>query len=363
MVASLTLSGGRFFFVRLSLRIRCIRTPTDYLFALPGEISYIIRMKKIPKAIFNSIVVLITASFIYTMGFRAVFYILNNRSIANDHQIEFQKSGKGISWMKEGNTQTLFFIPSSRELAAEELYGSWLKDFHEKYAVNIIIPPFETEGISPRLREQSNSPLRRTRTIDFLYKIYSAQLGKNHSITILSTGDGSLQALDLASKYSSMDKLILISPVHSSLKRRSGTVFHKLAGLPLIHYLLPWLPDYFGGDRIGSYDILNDELNEQFGNLNGKHYPSYTNMAFERKVQVESERQIKDFSRIKAERFFIIYGDDDLSYGLEGYERMGDNLTSAGNEVSIMRIPQSGRMILFDNGRDRILDLISILLQ
>ena len=75
------------------------------------------------------------------------------------------------------------------------------------------------------------------------------------------------------------------------------------------------------------------------------------------------------FSRINDQYYgakedvFIIYGDDDLFYSLEGFERMGDMLTSGGSEVSIMRIPQSGRMVLFDNGRDRILDLISILLQ
>ncbi len=320
-------------------------------------------MKKLLKTILTSIVILISLAFIYTMGFRTVFYILNNRSIANEHQIDFHLSGNGISWIKEGNTQTLFFIPSSREIAAEELYGSWLQDVHDKYFVNIIIPPFDTEGISPYLWEQNSSPAKRSKTIDFLYELYSKQLGKNNSITILTTGDGSIQALELAAKYSSMDKLILISPVHNSLKTRGGTVFHKLTGLPLVHYVLPWLPEFFGVDRIGSFDILNDKLNEQFGTVYGKYYPSYRNMAFDRKVKVETDSQMEDLEKIKVNRFFIIYGDDDLSYGLEGFERMGDLLTTGGSEVSIMRVPQSGRMVLFDNGRDRILDLISILLQ
>jgi len=48
---------------------------------------------------------------------------------------------------------------------------------------------------------------------------------------------------------------------------------------------------------------------------------------------------------------------------LEGFERMGDVLTDGGSEVSIIRVPQSGRMILFDNGKDRIKELVGILLQ
>lgn len=338
-------------------------SPHRLSFALLAKIGYIINMKKILKTIFTSIVVLISLAFIYTMGFRTVFYILNESLIVNDHQIDFNKSGNGLSWIDESNSQTLFFIPSSRELAAEELYGSWLKEIHDKYAVNIIIPPFDTEGISPYLWEQNGTPVRRTKTNDFFFKNYCEQLGTNHTITILSTGDGSLQALDLASKYSSMDKLILISPVQSSLKTRGGTIFHKLNSLPLIQYILPWLPEYYGVARQGSYDILNDSLNEDFESLYGKYYPAYQNMAFDRKVKVETDRLLADFDKIKTNRFFIIYGDDDLSYGLEGFERMGDLLTSGGSEVSIMRIPQSGRMVLFDNGRDRVLDLISILLQ
>jgi hypothetical protein len=320
-------------------------------------------MKKILKTIFTLIAVLLSISLIYTMGFRTVFFILNNQLIKKEKQISFRDSGEGISWIKEGNKKTLFFIPSSEELAAEELYGSWLEQIHKELSVNIIIPPFDSEGISPYLWEQNASTMRKSDTVDFLFKLYSGQMETDHRITILSTGDGSIQALELAQKYSFPDKLVLISPIHSSVEKNGGTLFHKLAGLPLIHYIIPWLPEYYGKKRIGSYDLLNDNLNEQFENLYGKYYPAYVNLSYERKLKVETDKQMSMLSEINPNRFFIIYGDDDLSYGLEGFERMGDVLTDGGSEVSIIRVPQSGRMILFDNGRDRIIDLISILLQ
>ena len=320
-------------------------------------------MKKIVKTTFTIIIAIIVISVVYTMGYRAVFYILNTRAMNNEEQIDFSKAGNGIFWLKDGNERTLFFIPSSEEVASEQLYGSWLKDLHNDLAVNIIIPPFDTEGMVPYLWEQNSSLERRIAIIGSLYDLYSNTLAEDHTISVVATGDGSLGALELAKKYDNMDKLILISPVNSAQKKNAGTLFHKMESLPLIHYIIPWLPEYFGNHRIGKYDILNDNFNDQFLNTYGKYYPSYINLAYRRQVNVQTDITLETLNQVKNNRFFIIYGDDDLSYGLEGYERMGDQLTDGGSEVSIMRIPQSGRMILFDNGRDRIIDLITILLQ
>ncbi|MBI9098312.1 MAG: hypothetical protein JEY91_07525, partial [Spirochaetaceae bacterium] len=254
-------------------------------------------------------------------------------------------------------------IPSSEEIAVEELYGSWLKELHEELSVNIIIPPLDPMGLSPGLFRQNISIERRTLISDYLYNLYRDQMSDDHKITILSTGDGSIQALELAKKYSVSDKIILLSPVHNNQSISGGTIFHKLSGVPLVHYLIPWLPDSYGSHRMASYDILNDKLNEDFQNLYGKNYPRYINMYYRRDLKKQIDFLSNSLEEIKKNRFFIIYGDDDQSYSLEGFERLGDQLTQGGSEVSIMRIPQSGRLILFDNGRERVLDLISILLQ
>ena len=320
-------------------------------------------MKKILKATYTIIFITISLAVIYTIGFRSVFYFLDRRALSNSVQTDLSEYGKGLSWVEKEYTDTLFFIPSSREIASEKLYGDWLQKIHRDQKVNIIIPPFDMEGSKPYLWGENESVNRRTDMIVYLYKLYSDQMGENHKITIVTTGDGSLIAFEIAKKYSTMDKLILISPVHSSFSRQAGSLFHKMEGLPIIPYIIPWLVDSYGENRIGPYDILNDNLNEQFTKSYGMYYPRYMNFRYKRDVIVQTDSVMNEINTVKENRFFIIYGDDDLSYGLEGFERMGDQLTESGSEVSIMRVPQSGRMILFDNGRDRIIDLISILLQ
>jgi len=320
-------------------------------------------MKKILKTLFIIIISVISLVVVYTAGYRTVFFILNNRAVSSGEQVDFSEYSAGISWFKKNNKHTLFFIPSSEEMAAEKLYGSWLKDMHEELSVNIIIPPFDIEGKVPYLLGENVSITRRIDMINYLYKLYSEQMDEKHSITILTTGDGSLAALELAKNYSTMDKLILISPVHSSPERRGGTFFHKLEGTPVVNYLIPWLIGSYGKNRVGPNDILNDNLNEQFQNQMQLFYPEFLNMSYSRLLKKKTAVIMENLGEIQVNRFFIIYGDDDLSYGLEGFERMGDQLDDSGCEVSIMRIPQSGRMILFDNGRDQIIDLVSILLQ
>jgi len=320
-------------------------------------------MKKILKTIYILIIAVISIAVIYTAGYRTVFYILNNRSVSSGDQVDFSGYGSGISWINKNNKKTLFFIPSSEEMASEKLYGSWLNGIYEELSVNVIIPPFDIEGKTPYLLGENESVSRRIDMITYLYKLYSEQMDEKHSITIVTTGDGSLAALELTKRFSTMDKLILISPVHTSLARRGGTLFHKLEGLPVVHYMIPWLIDSYGKSRVGSYDILNDNLNAQFSNQFHLFYPEFMNLAYSRILKKKTAIVMNDLSEVQSNRFFIIYGDDDLSYGLEGFERMGDQLDKSGSEVSIMRIPQSGRMILFDNGRDQIIDLVSILLQ
>lgn len=306
---------------------------------------------------------LISVAVIYTFLYGSVFIILNHRSVKSEEQIDFNDYSEGINWVNKKNTKTLFFIPSSEEIACENLYGDWLKELYNTQGINIIVPPGDPASLSPGFSGQSGSIDRTIDTTVYLYHLYTNLLNNDHEISILATGDGSIAAMELAKKYSSMDKVILISPVHSDFHLRGGTLLNKMEGVPFLHYIFPWLPASFGSERVGSYDILNDNLNNQFQVERGKYYPAYINMAFRRELRIKTDALSLTLEKVKPGRFFIIYGDEDISYGLEGFERMGDQLNHSGSEVSIMRIPQSGRLILFDNDRERIIDLISILLQ
>ena len=320
-------------------------------------------MKRILKTLFIIILSVVSISFVYTYGYRLVFYYLHNRAIEGEEQVDFAIYAKGITLVNENNKVTLFFIPSSEELASSELYGRWLDKLHKEQSVNIIVPPFDLDGVVPYLSSENESVTRRLVITEYLYRLYSNQMGRNHKIAILSTGDGSLAALEIGKTHSTMDKIILISPVHNSPVLRSGSIFHKMEGTILSRYYMPWLIRSFSKNRVGSYDILNDNLNEQFHDLYGQYYPKYLNLKYSRKLRTTTDSVMGSIEEVKGNRIFIIYGDDDLSYSLEGFERLGDQLQKGGSEVSIMRIPQSGRMVLFDNGRERIYDLISILLQ
>jgi hypothetical protein len=320
-------------------------------------------MKKSVKIIIIFFISITSLSVVYSVAYRGIFYILNNRSIAKGEQIHFEEFSKGITWINRNNKKTLLFIPSSEEVASNELYGNWLKELHSGLGVNIIVPPSNPDGLSPGLSASHSVIERNIESIQYLYSMYKNLLGTDHKITIVSTGDGSLTALELAKQDSSMDKIILVSPVHNDSGSSRKGFLQNMEGLPLIHFILPWLPRSYGQNRVSTSDILNDNLNRQFQDEKSPYYPRYINMSYGRELKKKINEQFLTLDRVKSNRFFIIYGDDDLSYSLEGFERLGDQLSSLGSEVSVMRIPQSGRCILFDNGKERVFDLISILLQ
>lgn len=317
-------------------------------------------MKKALKKILRIITFLLALSVIYTFGYRAVFTFLENRSVKSSTQADLTQYGKGISWIREGNKKTLFFIPSTEEAAVSELYGSWLKELYEKQGVNIIVPLFNTRSLSPSLGSTIVNPDERTREIVNLFKVYSSMAGQNHKITVMSTGNGSLQALELAGLDVNIDKIILLSPL-TGTPRPMGNFFFRLSGFPLLSYLMPWLPESYGKYRAGKADILNDSLNTGFEEKYGKFYPDFRNTV--QYYRYARSAASETFDNIRANRIFLIYGDDDLSYSLEGFERMGDALKEKKCEVTVMRLASSGRMVLFDNDRERITDLIAILLQ
>jgi len=320
-------------------------------------------MKKILKKMTLSFLLILSVAVIYNFGYRTVFSVLSNRLIGQEKKIDLSDTGMGITWIHDSADQTLFFIPSSEESAVEELYGSWLRELHSVQGINIIVPPLKGGINKPSLDSPPFLPEERSRDVIFLFNMYSRMADAKHKITVLSTGDGSLQALELAKAGAGVDKYILISPVHDDKTNRGVGVLQKISSLPFFHFLLPWLPYSFGKNRIAPYDILNDELNNNFSEDPARFYPEFSNEKSAFNIKREAEVLSRELDQIIPNRFFILYGDDDLSYSLEGFERMGDALKDGGSEVTIMRISSSGRMLLFDNGKDRILDLLSILLQ
>jgi hypothetical protein len=320
-------------------------------------------MKKVLRKIGLGILIIISTAVIYTMVYRSVFIILENRAVKNDERIDFSGTGGGLTWINPSADKTLFFIPSSRESAVENLYGDWLKEIHTNLNVNIIVPPVSTGHLIPSLKGEDLKLDGRTREILFFYDLYSRMLGEKHEITVITTGDGSLQALELAKAGVKADKYVLLSPVHNDRTDRGRNLFLKIASFPFLNYLLPWLPESYGKNRAGANDILNDQLNEDFYLSYSRYYPRFVNTGTEADIDRKARQIFESLSTVKANRFFILYGDDDMTYSLEGFERMGDALKAGGSEVTIMRINSSGRMLIFDNGRGRILDLLSILLQ
>lgn len=320
-------------------------------------------MKKALKKIGLGILIIISVAVIYTMVYRTVFLVLENRAVTNDERIDFRDSGDGFIWMDPSADKTLFFIPSSKEIAVENLYGDWLKELHTNLNVNIVVPPFNPDSMIPSLSGDDYNPAIRTQQILFFYNLYSKMVNEKHEITVLTTGDGSLQALELAKSGVKVDKYVLLSPVHNDRTNRGSSLFFKIASLPLFHFIMPWLPESYGKNRSGANDILNDQLNEEFQATYSRFYPRFINTGSLSNIDRASQQVFESLPTIEANRFFIIYGDDDLSYSLEGFERMGDALKSGGSEVTIMRIKSSGRMLIFDNGKGKILDLLSILFQ
>lgn len=284
-------------------------------------------------------------------------YVEKKESVRDyDKDLEFLKPlGEPIFWVKPQNNKTLFFVEGFRGQVGAGIYRAWFKELHEKHGINIVAPIIGLQGWRFEYRNRPWTHHEHMRQVIQIYNAYTANLPKNHRIIIGSQSFGTLSNVTINAKanfkpYAS----VFCSPLNTGLEYKSGGAVVKWLAKQTawLQYIVPYMKRNKSPNRAGLWDIVNEENNKVVWDTIAKDIINWEEtLGSSVQVQKVADYMEKDLvPQVKNSRIFICYGDDDLYFSQAGFEGLGKRFKDSGNDVTMMKMDDSGHMILFDNG-------------
>jgi hypothetical protein len=276
--------------------------------------------------------------------------------------------GEPVFWVKPGNKTTLFFIEGFRAQVGIGVYRAWLKELHEKYALNIIGPIIGLQGWPFEYRNRQWYFQEDIREAQQIYDAYTATLPADHRIIVMSQSFGAICNITIMAKARRKpDASILMAPLNTGLEYKSGgKVVQWLAGhKKALRHFVPFAERKINPARAGYWDIVNGEKNKETWesvakntlnweeNVNGGYQVDNAAMFMENSIVPE----------VHGMKIVLMHGDDGLYFSPAGFERLAGLLRKAGNTVDMIGFKDTGHMILFDNGGDEAKKIIMSVLE
>jgi hypothetical protein len=272
-------------------------------------------------------------------------------------------NGEPIFLVRPGNATTLFFIDGFRGQIAAGHYLEWFRMLHDRHGINIVCPVTGLQGwpIAYRTREwHREEDMRQALQI---YDAYCANLPAAHRVVTGSMSFGGFSNITLAVfGKRKPDAMVMIAPVNTGLDYKSGSALVRWLATQTswLRYLVPLAMRGGNKERATLYDIVNNEKNLEVWNALSKDTVNWEeNLSQGLHLSETSGYMEKDLvPRVKNEKILILYGDSDLTFSAAGFESLAEKLRASGNRVSTVMFPESGHMLLYDNGGDAAKKLV-----
>lgn len=324
-------------------------------------------IKKILK-----VLVLIIVLFFFCIGFyqscmwvqaentrAAVIKIESKRNYEPDLQY-YPVYGGPLFLVKPGNRSTLFFMEGFRTQAPAGMYFEYFRELHEKQGVNVIVPVYGLQSSPFDLRNRDWYVQEDLRTVLQIYDAYTSLLPPDHRIVTASMSFGAIpHAAILAKSSRKPAHSFFMSPLNSGLDYRvSGPLIHWLSKqMGLIRHIMPYSMAAPSPVRASVWDIKDREANLKTAsaieaNPEESAYYGYMNEV------LASWLEKRLLPQVKGRGITVVWGDDDLYFSKQGFTNFAAVLRSAGNTVDIQALTDSGHMLLLDNSRDTMKQMI-----
>ncbi len=275
--------------------------------------------------------------------------------------------GEPIFLINPEYSRTLFFIEGFRGQVGAGIYRDWFEELHQKHDINVVAPIIGMQGWKFEQRMRPWTHQEDMRQIMQIYDAYTANLPEDHRIVIGSQSFGTLASVTINAKAGREPwASVFCAPLNTGLEYKSGgPVIRWLATqTSWLQYIVPYMKRNQSPDRAGLWDIINDEKNEEVWENIAKDIINWEEvLGSSLQVQEVASYMENDLiPRVTGKQIYICYGDDDLYFSQAGFENIGEIFSRAGNEVTIMKLDNTGHMLLFDNGGQAVKDLMLNLL-
>lgn len=270
------------------------------------------------------------------------------------------QGGEPLVLVNPAYTKTLFFIEGFRAQMPAGMYTDWLMDLHRTAKTNVIVPVYGLQSSPFAMRNRQWFFQEDMRTVLQIYDAYTALLPADHRIVTVSMSFGTLPHLAIAAHAKRPpDVLVLLSPLNTGME-------YKVAG-KLVYWLskqTAWLQHVLlfssvtpPPNRASVWDIVNRQENLRIAAqipINPED-----NVRLGHQVEQAAAWMEQDLvPEVKHRDITVVWGDSDLFFSQAGFRALAERLSAAGNRVQSITVPDSGHMVLMDNGAAQVKSLI-----
>jgi len=265
-----------------------------------------------------------------------------------------RNGGEPLFLVDPGHRATLFFLEGFRTQSPAGMYRERLDELFAR-GVNVIAPVYGLQSSPFELRNRDWRLEEDLRLATQVYDAYAAGLAPGHRLVVCSQSFGAIPAAAVAAYAARRpDALVFLSPHNDGLDfRASGPLVRWLARQSAwLRHVVRFSRASPAPGRASLWDIVDRERNLAMaarGDANPEDSSEYgyRNALAARRMREELLPKVMDYE------VTLVYGDQDLYFTREGFERLAERLRGAGNRVGLLRLEGSGHMVLLDAQADR----------
>jgi pimeloyl-ACP methyl ester carboxylesterase len=276
--------------------------------------------------------------------------VRDEKTIPYDPILGFrEKLGEPVVLVDPAFERTLFFFEGFRTQMAANFHRPWFESLHAEQRVNVIAPVLGLQSSPFALRNVEWDPRQDLRTALQVYDAHVALLPKRHRVVVASACFGVLPALAIAARRRP-HALVLFTPVTTAFgpSRTMPRWIRTLLGSPLTPQLVPY---YFRRKGLGGWDIVDPVRRAQAVRdfPTNKDWNLFQYFVMRRALDW-MEREIAP--AVTGHDIFVATGEKDAFLPPEKVAEFADRLRRNGNRVEFATVPESGHMVLLDQGAE-----------
>lgn len=277
----------------------------------------------------------------------------------------YKDGGEPLVLVNPEYKTTLFFMEGFRTQSPAGMYESYFRELFTKYKVNVIVPIYGIQSSPFSYRNRDWRFQEDMRLVLQVYTAYTAALPSDHWVVTCSQSFGTLPHAAIgAFAKRKPDAMIFLSPHNTGLDfKASGPFVHWLSKqTSWLQYVVLFSMATPAPGRASVWDIVNTEKNLAMAARNDTNPEDASRYGYiNEKVAAYIETRL--LPKLNGMNCTVICGDSDLYFSQSGFDHFAEILRNAGATVSFTRIPNSGHMVLLDNGEETVKAIIASVLR
>ena len=277
----------------------------------------------------------------------------------------YKDGGEPLVLVNPEYKTTLFFMEGFRTQSPAGMYEAYFRELFATHKVNVIVPVYGIQSSPFLYRNRDWWYQEDMRLVLQVYDAYTALLSPGHRVVTCSQSFGTLPHAAIgAFAKRKPDAMIFLSPHNSGLDfKASGPFVHWLSKqTSWLQYVVLFSMATPAPGRASVWDIVNRDKNLAMAARNDTNPEDSSRYGYINE-KVAAYIETKLLPKLKGMDCTVVCGDSDLYFAQSGFDHFVEILKNAGATVSFTRIPNSGHMVLLDNGEETVKNIVARVLK